>query len=117
MACHERDAKRRVEWYPMEHMSVTKNTRLLLALFCASLLLSIPSILRAPRFAPFLQAEVRDAAPKALDLLRSGGLWLVNVDLRRVEKKEDMVCFTWTHQYSSRDGKDSSEDITTCVAP
>lgn len=90
--------------------------KLLTSLLAASLLLSVPSIVRIPRFMPFIKADVRAAAPKAMDELRSMGLWLVNVDMKSIERKGDDICFTWIHQYRSRSEVYESEDITTCIA-
>ena len=88
--------------------------RLLLSLFALSIILSTPSLVRIPRVLPFLDADVRSAAPKALEELRSQGLWLVNVDILGVEKTNKQICFLWEHRYTSRE-KSAPEILTTCI--
>ena len=80
-----------------------------------SVLMSIPSLLLLPRTLPFKDPDVRRAAPKALEELRSEGLWLINVEMQHVERKGEQVCFTWKHQYRRRGGFAEPEILTTCI--
>jgi len=96
-------------------MSVPKNLRLLGVLLLLSLLLSIPSIVLIPRYLPFLDAEVRAAAPHALEKLRDRGLWLINVEMQTVERREEAICFIWEHRYRSRSRIEEPEILTTCI--
>src|SRR3989344_6861918 len=84
---------------------------LLALLFALSLILSTPSLMRIPRMLPFLHADVREAAPKALTMLRTQGLWLVNIDLQKVERTPDSICFLWEHRYTSREMRGTSETL------
>ena len=88
---------------------------ILLSLLILSLVLSTPSLMRIPRMLPFLHADVREAAPKALDMLRSEGLWLVNIDLRKIERTAEGICFEWEHHYTSRETKGNPEILSTCI--
>ncbi len=90
-------------------------TKLLLSLLALSIVLSIPSLLRIPRVLPFLDPEVRAAAPQALEMLRSQGFWLVNIDIHDIEAREGQICFLWEHRYSSRKGRAPAAIITTCT--
>jgi hypothetical protein len=90
-------------------------TKLLPSLLALSLFLSLPSLIRLPRVLPFLHADVRAGAPKALETLRSQGIWLVNIDLVSIQREESQICFTWSHRYSSREGKSPPEILTTCI--
>jgi hypothetical protein len=89
--------------------------RLLITFAFVSLLLSIPSMLRIPRFFPFVSADVRAAFPEAQRTLEEQGLWLVNIDLLGVKKDETEICFLWGHRYTSRKGVTQPEEIKTCV--
>jgi hypothetical protein len=91
------------------------NTRLFLSLLALSLLLSTPSLLRLPRVLPFFDPEVRSAAPRALEELRAQGLWLVNVDIRKITQEENKICFQWEHQYTRRGSRSAPELLTTCI--
>ena len=90
--------------------------RLLFVFFALSILLSIPSMLRIPRFFPFVSADVRAAFPEAQRTLEEQGLWLVNIDLLGVKKDETEICFLWGHRYTSGRGTARPEEIKTCVA-
>jgi hypothetical protein len=81
-----------------------------------SLLLSAPSFLRIPSVLPFLDPEIRAAAPRAMEELRSQGLWLVNVDFLKVEKADEEICFHWLHRYRSRLAIAEPEELTTCIS-
>ena len=96
-------------------MNTPKNLQLLLSLFCISFLLSIPSLVLIPRYLPFLDVEVRNAAPKALEELQRDGLWLINTEMQNVERREGSICFTWKHQYRKRGGFADPETLTTCI--
>jgi len=97
------------------YMSVPKRKRLLVWLFAASLVLSAPSIRRIPSVLPFLQAEVRAAAPQAIEELRAKGLWVVNTDLLKITREENAICFHWEHRYSRPRGLEGREYISTCI--
>lgn len=84
------------------------------SLLILTLIISVPSLTRIPLILPFLSADVRVAAPAMLKKLREKGLWLVNVDLVKIEKTPN-VCFTWKHSYKSRERVFDSELITTCI--
>ena len=92
------------------------NYRLLLSLLSLTLALSMPSLMRLPRIIPFLQPEVRAAAPRMLDELRSQGLWLVNTDLMEIENTADGLCFTWEYRYHGHGGIKDPRIITTCTS-
>lgn len=96
-------------------MESPKNLRLLGVLLLLSLLLSTPSIVLIPRYIPFLNAEVRSAAPLALEELRKDGLWLINVEMQSVVRKEEGICFTWEHRYRARGRIEEPEILTTCI--
>ena len=89
--------------------------RTTLSLLILSLALSIPSLMRLPRVLPFLYSDVRAAAPKMIEDLRSRGLWIVNVDLEEIRRGQNAVCFYWSHNYTARNRTDDSEPITTCA--
>jgi len=91
------------------------HSRILLSLLTLSLILSAPSLMRIPRMLPFLHTDVREAAPKALTMLRTQGLWLVNIDLQKVERTPDTICFLWEHRYTSREMRGTPETLTTCI--
>lgn len=88
---------------------------LLITLLAISLLLSLPSLWRSPRFVPFLRSEVRAAAPRMMEQLRSQGLWLVNVELLAAEERGEKLCFLWQHQYHARTHIDAPEELLTCI--
>lgn len=88
--------------------------RLLLSLTALTIALSMPSLLRIPRVLPFLDPEVRAAAPQMLEELRARGLWLVNVDIESVTKEDEKWCIHFVHRYTSRKGTRAPEPITTC---
>lgn len=92
-----------------------KNLRLLGVLFVLSLLLSAPSIVLIPRYLPFLDSEVRAAAPHALEKLRSHGLWLINIEMQSTERRDGEICFTWEHRYRARERIEDPEILTTCA--
>ena len=84
-------------------------------MFCISVFLSLPSIIRLPRLLPFAKAEVRAAITPAMQELRNQGLWLVNVDIEKIERQDEEICFIWNHEYRSREKVYPEELITTCV--
>ena len=89
--------------------------RLSALLVILSLLLSIPSLTRIPRMLPVVGSNVRAAAPKALEELRSQGLWLVNTDLMNVKSGRGKICFNWEHRYRSKNIVDDPEHLSTCI--
>lgn len=89
--------------------------RLLITLFSLSLLLSAPSLVRIPIVLPFLDVDVRAAAPAMLQTLREKGLWLVNVDMKSITKDTKGICFTFEHRYTGTSRHYSTELITTCT--
>ena len=91
------------------------NSKLLASLFGISILLSAPSLVRIPLVLPFFHADVRAAAPETVGALREQGLWLVNVDLQNIERKENEVCFHWEHRYTSRTTTSNPHVLTTCL--
>ena len=90
------------------------HARLLLGFAIASILLSVPSFERIPRFLPLLRSEVRAALPEAIHALEARGVWLVNIDLIRIDERVQGTCFRWAHRYTSGRGTDPLEIITTC---
>ena len=96
-------------------VTMTMKKRLLAPLIAFSLLLSTPSLLRIPRVLPFLDAEVRAAAPMMLNRLRERGLWLVNTDLKKVIKDAEGICFLWDHRYTAVERSFAPEILTTCT--
>lgn len=90
------------------------NTRLCLSLTALTLALSMPSLMRLPRMIPFLQSDVRAAAPQMLKELRAQGLWLVNTDLAGIEDTAEGLCFTWEYRYRGHGGIKDLRIITTC---
>jgi hypothetical protein len=85
---------------------------------CAVLtvLLSLSSLRRAEAVLPlYVSPGVRAAVPRALEQLRAQGLWLVNVQLTGIDRREGQICFRWEHRYSRRTGKDDPELISTCA--
>jgi len=76
---------------------------------------SIPSILKIPGMLPFIDSEVRSAAPKAIEELRKEGVWVVNAKVNSIEKKDGKVCFEWEHEYRSRFEFKEPEIITACI--
>ena len=64
---------------------------------------------------PFISPQVRIAAVNALDNLRSGGMWLVHLDLLKAEQKGDKTCFTWKHRYTSRRNNEPTNIIIQCI--
>jgi len=99
----------------MPTMDAAKNWRLLAALLGLSVLISVPSLLRLPSTLPLLSAEVRAAAPQAIEELRAKGLWVVNTDLTGITREQNVVCFHWEHRYTKRGYTGPSESITTCI--
>lgn len=91
------------------------NKKLLTTLLAISLFLSTPSIIRIPRVFPFIHAEVRSAAPKAIEQLRSQGLWLSNAELEGIQITDAGICFEWLHRYRRPQGLEKREYITTCI--
>jgi hypothetical protein len=110
---HNLSKYRVVQW-------ISKN--LLLVLFTTSLLISIPSILRIPRFIPFLRADVRSLAVESVDMLRGHGMWVINADVRSVremaseqtETDNEILCMEWEYRYRSRFGDLPVEIVTMC---
>ncbi|MCF7845142.1 MAG: hypothetical protein K9M03_04940 [Kiritimatiellales bacterium] len=76
---------------------------------------SIPSLLRIPVMLPFTDIEVRQTAPLAVEKMHSQGIWLVNTELKSVEKLEQETCFTFEHKYRSKGSIYEPEIITTCI--
>lgn len=71
--------------------------------------------MRLPRVLPFIHADVRAAAPKMIENLRSRGLWLVNVDLGEISRGQNAICFHWNHSYTARNRTEELESVTTCT--
>ena len=92
-----------------------RNRLLLFCLFALSLLLSTPSLVRLPRFLPFIHADARRAAVVAIEDLRRQGFWLVNVDLVGIARKTGGVCFLWEERYTSRAGTAPPKLSGTCI--
>lgn len=68
-----------------------------------------------PGMLPFLDSEVREKAPLAIEEMRKQGFWMVNTELDSISKEEGKVCYHWTHQYRSRFEFGEKEFITTCL--
>ena len=89
--------------------------RTLPACIILTILLSIPMILKIPGLLPFLQSDVRAAAPQTIEMLRAQGIWVVNAKLVKMEERENEICFDWIHRYRSRVKIDPPELLSTCI--
>ncbi len=82
-------------------------------------LFSLPSILRIPSVIPFLDADVRAKAPKAIEEIRKEGIWMVNTHLKSVTKDDNGTCFHFDHQYSQQETNNqklkTKNSLSTCI--
>lgn len=66
------------------------------------ILTSLPSLVRVSTVLPFIHPQVRQAATKDIDWLRTYGFWLVNTRLISITTDTSGICFTWDHAYRNR---------------
>ena len=92
-----------------------RHRTVLLCIGILTLLLCTPSLLHIPRVVPFLDPEIRSAAPRALDALWQSGIWIYNTELLGAHKEEDNICFSWHHEYRARNYHLQPEILTTCI--
>ena len=93
---------------------MTKKNALLIS-GLMTIFLSIPLLIKIPMSMQFLDSDVRVAAPKAIEDIRSQGLWLVNADLINIRKESEDVCFDWSYTYRSREKTWDPIEISTCI--
>lgn len=82
------------------------------ALLCAVSLASLPAV-----WPLYGDVAVRQAAPKAVAMLRDRGLWVVHATLTGIERHDGTICFIWEHRYRARARTAAPETIRTCIPP
>jgi hypothetical protein len=63
----------------------------------------------------FFNSEIRSHVSESADKLRLMGLWLINIDIVKVESKDLDTCFTWEYEYRSKEKVYPKELITNCT--